>query len=59
MIKVSLFPEQERESKLDKIGDALDKLAEQWISRRWPRRSTKRRPGLAASVAEGRRFRPN
>lgn len=28
MIKVSLFAEQERESKLDKIGDALSKLAE-------------------------------
>lgn len=26
MIKVSLFAEQERESKLDKIGDALSKL---------------------------------
>ncbi|OXJ22498.1 IS5/IS1182 family transposase [Burkholderia sp. HI2714] len=28
MIKVSLFAEQERESKLDKIGDALSKLGE-------------------------------
>ena len=28
MIKVSLFAEQERETKLDKIGDALSKLAE-------------------------------
>ncbi len=28
MIKVSLFAEQEREAKLDKIGDALGKLAE-------------------------------
>jgi hypothetical protein len=27
MIKVSLFAEQERETKLDKIGDALGKLA--------------------------------
>jgi hypothetical protein len=27
MIKVSLFAEQERETKLDKIGDALAKLA--------------------------------
>ncbi len=28
MIKVSLFAEQERETKMDKIGDALSKLAE-------------------------------
>lgn len=28
MIKVSLFAEQERETKLDKIGDALSHLAE-------------------------------
>ena len=28
MIKVSLFAEQERETKMDKIGDALGKLAE-------------------------------
>ncbi|MGC3030530.1 hypothetical protein ACPUER_36440 [Burkholderia sp. DN3021] len=28
MIKVSLFAEQERETKLDKIGDALSKLGE-------------------------------
>ena len=27
MIKVSLFAEQERETKMDKIGDALSKLA--------------------------------
>ncbi|AKM33524.1 hypothetical protein AB870_25480 (plasmid) [Pandoraea faecigallinarum] len=28
MIKISLFAEQERESKLDQIGDALSKLSE-------------------------------
>ena len=28
VIKVSLFAEQERETKMDKIGDALGKLAE-------------------------------
>ncbi|CUA92837.1 hypothetical protein [Thiomonas bhubaneswarensis] len=28
VIKVSLFAEQERETRLDKIGDALSKLAE-------------------------------
>ena len=28
MIKISLFAEQERETKMDKIGDALSKLAE-------------------------------
>ena len=29
MIKVSLFPEQERETKMEKIGDVLGKFAEQ------------------------------
>ena len=60
MIKVSLFAEQERETKLDKIGDALGKLgAHVDFSALAAEIATRRRPGLGASVAEGRRFRPS
>jgi len=48
MIKVSLFAEAERESKLDKIGDACAKLAAHVDF-----------AALAASAADGRRFRPS
>jgi len=37
VIKISLFAEQERETKLDRIGDALSKLAEHARVRHQPR----------------------
>ena len=58
MIKVSLFAEQERETKMDKIGDALGKLAEQVdFAALAAEESTRRRRGLVASAADTRRFR--
>ena len=50
VIKVSLFAEQERETKLDKIGDVLGKLSEHVDF-----------AALAAQIDEAaaRRFRPS
>ncbi|WP_157380579.1 hypothetical protein [Burkholderia ubonensis] len=47
MIKVSLFTEQKRETRLDKIGDAPNKLGEHVD---FPMRSTRPRPGRAESA---------
>ena len=58
MIKVSLFAEQEHETQMDKIGDALGKLAEHVdFAALAAEESTRRRRGLGASAVVARRFR--
>ena len=59
MIKVSLFAEQERETKLDKIGDALSKLAKHVDFPALAAEIDAAAPRLAANVVDGRRFRPS
>lgn len=59
MIKVSLFAEQERETKLDKIGDALGKLAKHVDFPALAAEIDAAAPRLAANAAAGRRFRPS
>ena len=60
VIKVSLFAEQERETKLDKIGDALSNLAEHVdFAALAAEESTRQRRGLGVTAVAARRSRPS
>jgi IS5 family transposase len=59
MIKTSLFADQEREAKLNKLGDALQVMEQHVDSPPLLRRSTLRHRAPAASAAAVRLSPPN
>jgi hypothetical protein len=59
MIKTSLFADQEREAKLNRLGDALQVMEQQSTSPPLLRRSTLRHRARAVSAAAVRLSPPN
>ena len=57
MIKFSLFAKRERQTKLDRIGDALGKLGEHGDVAGRPRRLTRQRRDPVGSVGDVPRLR--
>jgi hypothetical protein len=59
MIKHSLFADQQREAKLNELGDTLRVLEQHVDFARWPLRSMMRRHAPAENAAVVHRFQPN